>query len=690
MNRVGLKDYLLNYADDIDLLDCAKAWDAANEYGQFDTYSSVEEAAQANGWDAAQVLSEARRVDQDADFFCFNGYGHLESVSKASLLATARDSVDNIIDWLDSASRYELEDISSDIELMVDAKDPFDIINEVDCSNRYHGNNIEVNLSRGQDKATLSFSKLDDIDGDKIDLANAVYATVENYSKYADGCSTEEVQTKFREEHGRGLSAERADQLTAACEKNMDALTQVLDDDEIEALDNLFNVELCSETYCATLANEALGCKYISSALEKMGFDVENGRAIEKHADLEARQRFEFDAEQGDDFGEVSKYLGEFFKGCDYVSDMVFERGQDKAFAVIDSFDRDADGSCWIDPRMSMLAGLFSWSPTIDAGSISGLVDSASYYQKHLMSDREGFELSNGRPLPDMSARPLGAGARELLDKLTSSETVSYFPEFNLLVTTTDFVPSGLHNHESAIFNVFPSELAYGKLFQGFENVADIPYSGPVVDPIALLSTFGEDAAEKHAADGSLRSLATLLSGADVINTKSIPELLDTMSDRFGLEPEERARIAVRAQAKEQARTQGPDIGVEIDSQNDDGFITGTVTVDGESCYFSSPNNSRDSGNHDAVILEPLRPDGFGGDFGVAELPTVIDENRDIVELVVSVAAAPYMDSDKLLGCEQSLDSLCDEKTDEAQSMRYGMEGVGLPMLDAAEHLVNY
>lgn len=24
MNRVGLKDYLLNYADDIDLLDCAK------------------------------------------------------------------------------------------------------------------------------------------------------------------------------------------------------------------------------------------------------------------------------------------------------------------------------------------------------------------------------------------------------------------------------------------------------------------------------------------------------------------------------------------------------------------------------------------------------------------------------------------------------------------------------------------
>lgn len=44
MNRVGLKDYLLNHVDDNDLLDCAKAWDAANEYGYFETYGSVEEA----------------------------------------------------------------------------------------------------------------------------------------------------------------------------------------------------------------------------------------------------------------------------------------------------------------------------------------------------------------------------------------------------------------------------------------------------------------------------------------------------------------------------------------------------------------------------------------------------------------------------------------------------------------------
>lgn len=381
---------------------------------------------------------------------------------------------------------------------------------------------------------------------------------------------------------------------------------------------------------------------------------------------------------------------GEFFKGCNYVSDMVFERGQDKAFAVIDSFDRDADGSCWIDPRMSMLAGLFSWSLTIDAGSISGLVDSASYYQKHLMSDREGFELSHGRPLPDMSARPLGAGARELLDNLTSSETVSYFPEFNLLVTTTDFVPSGLHDRETAIFNVFPSELAYGKLFQGFENVADIPYSGPVVDPIALLSTFGEDVDGKRTADKSLRSLATLLSGADVIGTQSVPEFLDIMAERFGLEPEEHTHITDRAQAKEHAVTHVPDIEVEIDSQNDDDFITGTVTVDGESCYFYCPNNNRNPSEYDSIILEPFRLVGFVGDIEDVDLPAAFEENRDVVEVLVSMAAAPYMDPDKLPGCELSLDSLCEEKTDEAQSMRYGMEGVGLPMLDAAEHLANY
>lgn len=312
MNRVGLKDYLLN--NDSELLDCAKAWDRANKYGQFDTYGSVKEAAEANDWGAAQALSEAVRVDQGADNFRLNGYGHLESVSDACLLEYARDSTDDIVDWLDSANRYELEGISSDIELMVDAKDPFEIINEVDCSVRCRAGRIEVNLSRRCDEATLSFSKRDGIEADKDDLANVASVTAENYHMYADGHSTEEVQAKFREEHGRGLSAERADQLKATCEKNMDALKQVLDDDEIEALDKLYDVELCDKSYQVTLFDEAHKCKYIASACEKIGLDPESCRDIEKHAEIEAKQRVVFDAEQGDGtYSRVYDRLAKFF-----------------------------------------------------------------------------------------------------------------------------------------------------------------------------------------------------------------------------------------------------------------------------------------------------------------------------------------------------------------------------------------
>lgn len=381
---------------------------------------------------------------------------------------------------------------------------------------------------------------------------------------------------------------------------------------------------------------------------------------------------------------------GEFFKGCDYVSDMVFEGGQDQAIAIIDSFERHADGFCWNDPRMSMLAGLFSWSPTIDAGSISDLVDAASYYQKHLMSDREGFELAHGKPLPEMFMRRLGAGAKELLDKLTSSETLNYFPEFNLLVTTTEYDSLELHDRRTDIFNVFPSELAYGKLFYGFENVADIPYSGPAIDPIAGWGTFTDHGDGDRTADRDLGSLAMLLSGSDVISTQSVSELLEIIADRFGIEPAERDSNAERAQAVEDVRTGKTPIEVNIDCHNDDNFITGTVTVGGQSCYFYRANNARDLEDYDPVVLEPFRPDGYEGEIEEVELPAAIDRNQGIVEAAVVEMTQPYMDPDKGLEADRSLDSLCDEKTEVSESMSYGMEGVGLPMLDAAEHLANY
>lgn len=268
---------------------------------------------------------------------------------------------------------------------------------------------------------------------------------------------------------------------------------------------------------------------------------------------------------------------GEFFKGWDYVSDFVFKDGRDKAIAIIDSYEQDSDGFTFHDRRIDMLSRLFSWSSTITVGSIPDMVRRASYYQKHLMSNRESFELSHGKPLSEISERPVGADAKELLDKLTSSETVSYFPEFNLLVATTELVPDGFDAPQTAIFNVFPSELAYEKLFHGFENVADIPYSGPVVDPIAFQPTFIDPDERDRSNDVDLGSLALLLSGSDVISTQSVPELLEIMPDRFGIEPEERAANDDRARVEECLRTGVPDIQVEIDSTNDDNFIEGTV-----------------------------------------------------------------------------------------------------------------
>lgn len=96
MNRVGLKDYLLNHADDNDLLDCAKAWDAANEYGYFETYGSVEEAAELNDWDVARAISESRLVEQDADCYRLNGYAHGFCQQFADDIAGLGESLDDM------------------------------------------------------------------------------------------------------------------------------------------------------------------------------------------------------------------------------------------------------------------------------------------------------------------------------------------------------------------------------------------------------------------------------------------------------------------------------------------------------------------------------------------------------------------------------------------------------------------
>lgn len=381
---------------------------------------------------------------------------------------------------------------------------------------------------------------------------------------------------------------------------------------------------------------------------------------------------------------------GNYFKGCSFPSETIFDNGPD-AVSQFRTITETAEGEPTANLRIQSIAKLFAESPTIEAQSVSEIREATDFYLEHGQSEREFRDYVRRCGLSGAKCESnCSLDSEELLEKITSGETVSYFPEFNLLITTVDYDPFEEYDRMSATFNVFPSELAYGELFHGFENVVDIPYSGPVIDSIGFCGTFSGDKEESRVADVSLAGLAEILAGRDVISTQSVPELLDTMADRFGLEPEERARIAERAQAKEHGRTQGPDIEVDIDSYNDDDFITGTVTVDSESCHFYCPNNNRNPSEYDSVILDPFRPVGFECDIEDVDLPAVIEENREIVELVVSMEAAPYMDPDKLPGSEQSLDSLCEEKTDEAQLMRYGKEGVGLPMLDAAEHLANY
>lgn len=182
---------------------------------------------------------------------------------------------------------------------------------------------------------------------------------------------------------------------------------------------------------------------------------------------------------------------GEFFKDCEYVYDTVFYGGQGKAIAIFDTFERGADGGYSYDPRLLMLATLFSWSPTIDVDSIPDMVNAAANYQEYQLSDREFRDYVRRDVLAESKSEPsLLLDSEELLEKITSGETVSYFPEFNLLITTVDYDPFERYDRMSATFNVFPSELAYGELFHGFENVVDIPYSGPVIDPIGFCGTF--------------------------------------------------------------------------------------------------------------------------------------------------------------------------------------------------------
>lgn len=316
--------------------------------------------------------------------------------------------------------------------------------------------------------------------------------------------------------------------------------------------------------------------------------------------------------------------------------------------------------------------------------------------------------------------RPYGLQDRDtLLETLIMDDVMTFFPEFNLLVVSSSYDPSeGLYNRTTAIFNARTSEIASGEFFKGCDFVSDMVFEGGQNKAFAIFDTFERDADGGYSYDPRLLMLANLFSWSPTIDVDSIPDMVDAaanyqeyqLSDR---EFRDYVRRDVLAKSKSSrpwimtpmrgmtacrppstsSRPNSPTGSCSTASRTSSTFPTAvrlsTQSVSVEP-FPAIRENNRNLSEYDSVILKPFRPVGFEGDIEDVDLPAAIEENREIVELIVSMEAAPYMGPNKLPVSEQSLDSLCEDKTDEAQSMRYGMEGIGLPMLDAAEHLANY
>lgn len=311
MDRVGLKNYLLNHADDKDLLSAAHAWDEAGQFGQFDTFSSIDDMATVNGWGPAEALEAARSAGLDAENYRFNGNGKVEGVSNEQLVAEARDEIDNIVDWLPNAGFEYRQEIDPEIIRIVDEADPFEVVNDVSCESRAVNGGFEIKLSRDGDEASIKLFGIDVDMFESIDLATAVYVVVDNYNAFADDtiATVDEIQKKYHERTGMDISAEETTKLVDACVANMDALTKILDDDEIEALDNFLSIQVCDPSYCDVLEAEMKDNDYIKNALNKMGYNQEIQEALEDvTVDLPAKERIVFDENPyyGDDGVDVA------------------------------------------------------------------------------------------------------------------------------------------------------------------------------------------------------------------------------------------------------------------------------------------------------------------------------------------------------------------------------------------------
>lgn len=299
MYRAGMRDHLLNESDE-DLLDTATAWDRENAYGQFDTFSSIEEAVECMGWNAAEAVQETRGLDMDAYAYREDGYGHLEAIeSRDELIEAARDEIDDIIDWLENGvDGYTRQELPDTVVRIMDGEDPFKAMAKVDVEIEPVKDDglgttdivahLSSDLGSGNVNLSVSTDELDTIDGFSI------VSDVEDQALKHEFDTPESIAEKYNmsPEEAAG-NAEYLD----AIFKNSDAVHAVLEDNEIEAVMNYMEVQCYDQAHLDCVSIEAAKDPELKEALDKLGVPYDKqGESLDEMCDAKTQE-----AELGDD-----------------------------------------------------------------------------------------------------------------------------------------------------------------------------------------------------------------------------------------------------------------------------------------------------------------------------------------------------------------------------------------------------
>lgn len=132
MNETGLRNYLEREASDDELILLAQEFGEANRYDDFVLFTSLNEIAADAGWDPEQLAWQLEGVDRNADYFRYDGYANLESLSQEELVDEIKTSfLDGIVSWVDAAPGYVLSSFSDDVKGFLDQEDPYETLKSI-------------------------------------------------------------------------------------------------------------------------------------------------------------------------------------------------------------------------------------------------------------------------------------------------------------------------------------------------------------------------------------------------------------------------------------------------------------------------------------------------------------------------------------------------------------------------------